>query len=151
MGASAVENFIPLFLSTRFFQEKKLPFPLGDEKSSPYWKGNSTELIERVHAICHFIRNFPQRERQSLTNQLQRAVISVPSNIAEGMGRFSLKERLHFIDIAFGSLTEVMCQLEIAETLRYITVNQLEQHESMIKEIARMLIGLKNSIESKIQ
>ena len=86
-----------------------------------------------------------------MSNQIQRAVISVPSNIAEGMGRFSMKERIHFIEIAFGSLTEVMCQLEIAETLHYITFEQLQEQEKKIKEIARMLIGLKTNFEDKKQ
>ena len=108
----------------------------------------SKQLVADVYRLLDL---FPIKERQALSNQIQRAVISVPSNIAEGMGRFSMKERIHFIEIAFGSLTEVMCQLEIAETLHYITFEQLQEQEKKIKEIARMLIGLKTNFEDKKQ
>ncbi len=88
-------------------------------------------------------------EQYGLSNQIQRAAISIPSNIAEGMGRFSLKERIHFLEIAYGSLMEVMCQLEIAEQLNYITSDNLTEQENLVSEIASMLIGLRKTIEEK--
>ena len=88
-------------------------------------------------------------EQYGLSNQIQRAAISIPSNIAEGMGRFSLKERIHFLEIAYGSLMEVMCQLEIAEQLNYITSDNLTEQECLVTEIASMLIGLRKTIEEK--
>ena len=65
------------------------------------------------------------------------------------MGRFSIKERMHFIEIAYGSLMEVMCQLEIAESLSYITIEQLKTLETLVSEAAKMLIGLRKNLESK--
>ncbi|MBQ9656366.1 MAG: four helix bundle protein [Prevotella sp.] len=106
----------------------------------------SKQLVADIYQL---LDHFPPKERQALTNQLQRAAISIPSNIAEGMGRFSIKERIRFIEIAFGSLTETMCQLELAETLKYITPEQLHTQEIKIKEIARMLLGLKKTLEDK--
>lgn len=100
--------------------------------------------------VYNLIKSFPKEERHSLNNQLQRSVISIPSNIAEGMGRFSVKERIHFIEIAFGSLTETMCQLEIAESLHYMNHEQLLIFETEIKEIARMLIGLRTNLQEKL-
>ena len=88
-------------------------------------------------------------EQYGLSNQIQRAAISIPSNIAEGMGRFSLKERIHFLEIAYGSLMEVMCQLDIAEQLNYITSDNLTEQENLVSEIASMLIGLRKTIEEK--
>lgn len=88
-------------------------------------------------------------EQYGLSNQIQRDAISIPSNIAEGMGRFSLKERIHFLEIAYGSLMEVMCQLEIAEQLNYITSDNLTEQENLVSEIASMLIGLRKTIEEK--
>ena len=88
---------------------------------------------------------FPKEEQYALCDQLRRAVISVPSNIAEGMGRVSVKEQVHFIEIAFGSLNEVMCQLELARELNYISENQLKESETQVKSIAQMLSGLRNS------
>ena len=105
---------------------------------------------QMVADIYNLTKRLTGKEQLALTNQIQRAAISVPSNIAEGMGRFSLKERIHFIEIAFGSLMEVMCQLEIAELIHYISTEEREIMETSINEIAKMLIGLRKNIELKI-
>ena len=107
----------------------------------------SKAIVADIYNLCKF---FPSQESCSLTNQIQRAAVSIPSNIAEGMGRFSMKERIHFIEIAYGSLMEVMCQLEIAEQLHYITSDQLTTEEKKITEIAKMLIGLRKTMDDKI-
>ena len=108
----------------------------------------SKQMVADVYALS---RNFPKQEFYGIANQLQRAAVSVPSNIAEGMGRFSDKERLHFIDIAIGSLHEAMCQLEIVELIGYISKEQLSVQEECIREISKMLVGLRNTIDSKIK
>lgn len=100
------------------------------------------ELVIYVYNLLKF---FPKEENYALCDQLRRAVISVPSNIAEGMGRISIKEQIHFIEIAFGSLNEVMCQLEIAHELQFINKEQMLQSEEQVKNIAQMLSGLRNS------
>ena len=89
------------------------------------------ELVADVYALS---RSFPSSEQYGLTNQIQRAAISVPSNIAEGMGRFSYK---------------VMCQLEISEMLGYITPETLETQDAKLRILTRMLLGLRTSIEEK--
>lgn len=82
-------------------------------------------LVKDVYTV---IDTFPATERYSLCDQLRRAIISVPSNIAEGSGRRSIKEKIHFLEISFGSLMEAYCQLEIALDLGYITT---ETHSSI--------------------
>lgn len=106
----------------------------------------SIQLVVDVYALT---KQFPSHEQFALTNQIQRAVISVPSNIAEGMGRFSIKERIHFVEIACGSLMETMCQLEIAANLGYISEEQFETQDSNVSEINKMLIALRKSLEDK--
>lgn len=69
----------------------------------------SKELVKYIYLL---LKKFPKEEEYALCNQLRRAVISVPANIAEGFGRASSKEKIHFIDIAYGSLMEVECQIE---------------------------------------
>lgn len=107
----------------------------------------SKKMVAEVYVLTE---SFPQSELYGLTNQIQRAAISVPSNIAEGVGRFAIKERLHFIEIAYGSLMEVMCQIEIAELLNYVTKESTLQLETDITNIARMLSGLRRSLKEKI-
>ena len=108
----------------------------------------SKQMVADVYSLS---KQFPPQENFGIISQLQRAAVSVPSNIAEGMGRLSDKERLHFIDIAIGSLHEVMCQLEIAELIGYITQDQLSDMEKSIRQILMMLIGLRNTIDKKIK
>ncbi|MBR4187954.1 MAG: four helix bundle protein [Bacteroidaceae bacterium] len=99
--------------------------------------------------VYNLSRKFPPQESYGLTNQIQRAAVSIPSNIAEGMGRFSIKERIHFLEVSNGSLMEVMCQFEIAYQLGYITSAEMEIQEKRIASIARMIIGLRKNLEEK--
>lgn len=115
-----------------------------------YRKLNVYHLAKQlVVDIYNLSKNFPQSEQFGLTNQIQRAAVSIPSNIAEGMGRFSIRERIHHLEFSLGSLMEVMCQLEIAESLNYISTNELSIQERKIKEISKMLTGLRRTFEEK--
>lgn len=109
------------------------------------------ESLQQVKIIYELTRKFPVHEQYCLTDQIKRAVISIPSNIAEGMGRTSLKERIHFIDIANGSLAETMCQLEIANSLNYISDEELRVIEASFVNLSRMLAGFRKSIELKLK
>ena len=99
-----------------------------------------------VLVIYDLLKYFPKEENYALCDQLRRAVISIPSNIAEGISRTSRKEQIHFIEISFGSLNEVMCQVEIANELGMIAKEHLQLVEEYYRTIAQMLSGLRRSI-----
>ncbi len=107
------------------------------------WK-NSISLDKEVYGI---LSTFPDYEKYILTQQLRRAVISVPSNIAEGAGRNSINEYRQFLGIALGSLAELETQLIIAQELNYTqkTTNLLPK----IDLIRRQIVGLKRSLTKK--
>jgi len=92
------------------------------------------DLVDWVYAA---MRNFPKDERFRLCDQLSRAVVSIPSNVAEGNGRGSRQDYAHFLMIARGSLFETMTQLEIAKRQGY--VDNIESAEALATEIRRML------------
>jgi four helix bundle protein len=100
----------------------------------------SKELVKQVYKV---VNNFPLEERFALSSQIRRAIISVPSNIAEGLSRSAIKEQCHFLDIAYGSLMEADCQLEIACDLSFHTKEEYSNINITINDVARMLIGLK--------
>ena len=89
-------------------------------------------------------------ETYALSDQLRRAVVSVPSNIAEGSGRCSVKEKIHFLEIAYGSLTETLCQLDIAHDLEYITGVEFNNIQEKIDVIGKLLSGLHNSFMKQL-
>jgi len=95
------------------------------------------ELTRLVYAV---IKEFPSEERYALADQLRRAVVSVPSNIAEGNGRGSNKDYAHFLSIARGSLFETLTQLELAKDFGY--VSETNEIESLAAEISRMLTSM---------
>ena len=97
------------------------------------------ELVKRVYAL---LKRFPREEQYALCDQLRRAVISIPSNIAEGSGRMSAKDQAHFYSIAYGSLMEVLAQLDVACDLGYITKEEFKNFEIKIDEEAKLLTGL---------
>ena len=92
--------------------------------------------------VYHLLDNFLSFERYALCDQIRRAIVSVPSNIAEGSGRRSLKEKIHFLEIAYGSLMEIYNQLLIAIDLRYITKESVEAIKPSIDAVAKMINGL---------
>ena len=103
-----------------------------------------TESKILVKLVYGLLREFPREEQYALCDQLRRAVISIPSNLAEGSGRYSVKEQLHFIEIAYGSLLEVECQMDIAYDLGYISNQQLSDVTVQIGKVAALLSGLRS-------
>lgn len=94
---------------------------------------------------------FPNFEKYALCDQIRRAIISVPSNIAEGCGRPSYKERIHFVEIAYGSLMECYCQLVLAEDLKYISSQSLIAIKPLFEEVAKMLSGFRNYLKQQVE
>lgn len=109
------------------------------------------EAKELVKSVYLFLGKFPKYETYALGDQLRRAVTSVPSNIAEGSGRFSIKEKIHFIEIAYGSLTETLCQLDIANDLNYITDEEFANEKERINVIGKQLSGLRASFQNQLE
>ena len=105
---------------------------------------------EYVIFVYSLLRKFPQYETYALCDQIRRAAVSIPSNIAEGLGRVSVKERIHFMEIAFGSLAEVSCQLDISESLGYISAKELQEAEERAERLSKVMSGLKNYLATKI-
>ena len=112
----------------------------GYRKLIAYQKGK--EVVKRTYQL---LKKFPSEERYAMCDQLRRASVSITSNIAEGVNRYSVKDKSHFIEMAFGSLMEVSSQFEIAEELGYITVEDSMSMDELIREEARLLSGLQNS------
>ena len=94
--------------------------------------------------------SFTTRETYALANQLQRAAVSIPSNIAEGHARSSTKDFLRFVSISQGSLAEAETQLELAHRLGYIPQTELLCLLEQTNEISRMLHGLRSALAAKL-
>ena len=101
-----------------------------------------------VKSVYHITEDFPSFEKFGLSSQLQRAVVSIASNIAEGSGRKSIKEKIHFLEIAYGSLLEVYCQLQLAMDLCYICEAKFLELKTTIFELSRLIGGLNASFVS---
>ncbi len=101
----------------------------------------SKTLVKQVYAL---LKKFPKEETYALCDQLRRAVISVPSNLAEGRGRTSAKDQAHFFEMAFGSLMEVDCQMDIAHELGYVSSDEHEEVAKQISQVAALLSGMRN-------
>lgn len=106
------------------------------------------QLVKDVYLL---LEKFPKCEVSAMGDQLRRAVVSIPSNIAEGSGRSSLKEKVHFLEIAYGSLTETLCQLDIAHDLGYITSEEFSNEKERISIIGKQLSGLRASFLKQLE
>ena len=106
----------------------------------------SRTLVKKTYAM---VRKFPEYERYALSDQLRRAIVSVPSNIAEGVSRVSIKEKLHFLDISFGSLMESYCQLQLALDESYISEEEYKNIKRSFFTVGKLLNSFKASIAKK--
>ena len=100
--------------------------------------------------VYQITETFPKSEIYGLISQMRRAVVSIPSNIAEGAARFSSKEFAQFLNIAGGSLSELDTQIEIAYNLKYINIEQREELDRRMDLISIKLAGLISVIRRKI-
>lgn len=103
-----------------------------------------------VKEIYFITESFPDKEKFGLCSQLQRAAVSIVSNIAEGVSRNSTKEQVRFIEVAYGSLMEVYCQLYISMDLFYITLEQFDNIKKEIDKIANKLNALNRSLQKRL-
>jgi len=104
------------------------------------------ELVVSCYAIT---RNLPAEEKYALCQQMNRAAVSIPSNIAEGYSRFSTKEKIHFMNMAYGSLMELTCQFEIARDLNYISQEQLNEYIDKAKNLAVKISNFRKAIAER--
>lgn len=95
--------------------------------------------MELVIAVYKLAEKFPREESFGLCAQMKRAVVSIPSNIAEGYRRSTIKDRKHFLTIAYGSTAELETQIEIAKRLNFGEPNFYPSVDMLLTEIAKML------------
>ena len=108
----------------------------------------SMDLVERVY---HPTRDFPKHELYGLASQMQRAAVSIPSNIAEGHARSHLKEYLHHLGVAQGSLAELQTQIEIAERLQYCSADSFATLVDLASSLSRQLRALRVALLRKVE
>jgi four helix bundle protein len=102
--------------------------------------------IEFVKEVYGLTGKFPPSEIYGLTNQIRRAAVSIPSNIAEGQGRNSAKEFRQFLAIALGSVAEIETQIIIAREINFLSDEETEPLLATIDRIRKMIKGLSMSI-----
>ena len=119
---------------------------LGYRKLDAY--NRAQEVVKAVYVL---LKKFPKEEQFALCSQLRRAAVSITSNIAEGVTRYSYRDKVHFLEVAYGSLMEVMSQLEVAYSLGYIMQSDLQNIELLVVQVARLLTSLQYSYMPKNQ
>ena len=105
------------------------------------------DVVADVYAIT---KKFPSEERFALCDQMQRASVSVPANIAEGHARSSRKEFLHFLSISLGSLAELETHLTIANRLSYVTEEKTKQILGQTNLLGKRIRSLQRSLKNKV-
>ena len=101
------------------------------------------DLVVEIYAL---VKLLPKEELYALSDQMRRAVVSIPSNISEGLGRNSDKEFIQFLSVSRGSLWELETQLEVCERLNYIDNSKTSKARNLITEISKMINSLANSL-----
>lgn len=113
-------------------------------KELTVWK-KSMELVKEIYTIT---KRLPKEETYGLSDQMRRAAVSIPSNIAEGNGRKTDTEYARFLNIARGSECELETQLYICTMLNYLTENETEKAFSLLAEIGKMLNKMLNNLKN---
>lgn len=116
-----------------------------NHKELDVWK-RSMDLAESIYRISE---RFPAHENYGLTSQMRRAAVSIPSNLAEGFARKSMREFLQFLNISLGSLSELETQVLLAKRLHYIEPDNTLEH--LIINTRRLLLGTRNHIMKQLK
>jgi four helix bundle protein len=111
-------------------------------KELKVWQ-KSMELTVKVYQLTNM---FPDSEKYNLTSQARRSAVSIPSNIAEGAGRHTKADFSRFLDIAYGSSSELDTQLILSQRLNFLKEDNLNEMADMINHIQKMITNLKNSL-----
>ncbi len=122
-----------------------MDFSYTFEKLNVYNKAK--ELVVNIYKL---LKLYPAEERYALCDQMRRSAISITSNIAEGTSRTSEKEKIHFIEIAFGSLMELLSQVQISLDLGYIDENIYQNIRTEIYNVSKQLSGLRSSFSRSL-
>jgi len=120
---------------------------IHDYKDLIVWQ-KGMDLAESVYLLS---AGYPKSEIYGLVSQIRRAAVSVPSNIAEGHGRFSDNEFIRFLSIANGSLKEVETQLYLSSRLKYADETQIHSALALCHEVARLLNGLRKKVLARTE
>ena len=108
------------------------------------------QLAKELVIDCYNITSgMPSEEKYALCQQMNRSAVSIPSNIAEGYSRFSTKDKMHFMNMAYGSLMELTCQFEIARDLNYISPEQFNEYMDKAKNLAVKISNFRRTIEKR--
>ncbi|MGH8718451.1 MAG: four helix bundle protein [Burkholderiales bacterium] len=118
---------------------------VGKYQELKAWQA-AMQLAEMAYLVS---ARFPKHQTYGLASQLQRSAVSIPSNVAEGHARDSLREYLHHISIAMGSLAEVETQLLLAERLNYVEGEEMRTLGGLVEQTGMMLRGLQKSLKAK--
>jgi four helix bundle protein len=108
------------------------------------------KAMDLVSVLYDATEDFPKRETYSLTDQMRRAAVSIPSNIAEGQAHFSRREFRHFLRHSSGSLAELETQILIAQRRKYLSESQTTELLRRTHEVGRILNGLVSSLKEHI-
>lgn len=113
------------------------------------------EVFKKSHSLTLFVyeitENFPSNKLMSLISQMQRAAISIPANLMEGVSRKSTKEFLRYVNISIGSASELFYYFYLSKDLRYITEELFNSYENLNTEVLKLLYGLRRSLVQKLQ
>ena len=118
---------------------------MADYKNLRIWQ----KAFELSIMIYNMTEQFPPKEKFSLANQMERAAVSIPSNIAEGYGRGSDRELYYFLSVARGSLYELQTQLYIASAIGYTEEEETETLNALVNELGRMISAFMRKVEAK--
>ena len=117
----------------------------ADYKNLIVWQ----KSMALVHEVYHLVEFLPANEKYALSEQMRRAAVSIPSNIAEGEARKSKKEFIQFLSIANGSRAELETQLQICCDMDFFTQEQIKNAMTMCEEISKMIFSLIEKTKSK--
>ena len=115
---------------------------IENHKDLVVWQ-KSMDLVDMIYRL---IKKLPGDERYSLCDQMRRSAVSIPSNIAEGKSRNSIKEYKQFVGIAKGSAAELETQLLICERIGYLEKEELSEVMGLLDEVSKMLAKLNNAL-----